>query len=135
MEDQFPDRLRQHPGERFAAPQHPFDLAAAAARLRHEAQPGKPGHRQLSLYKAGPTSVSLFLFDPGAGLPPHRTKGIVSIHVLKGRLRVVAEGQTHDLRAGHLLVMAAAVQHDVSAQDETEMLLTVSLDPAVPPAL
>ena len=46
MEDQNSGRRRQHPQERFAAPQHPYDLAAAAKALRQEAQAGEGGHRQ-----------------------------------------------------------------------------------------
>jgi quercetin dioxygenase-like cupin family protein len=130
MEDQNSGRRRQHPQERFAAPQHPYDLAEAAKALRQEAQAGEGGHRQQSLYKHGPTSVSLFAFDRLTRLAPHRTRGVVSIHLLRGHLRIMAEGKSHDLYSGHLLVLAPGVQHDVVAQEESEMLLTVHLDAA-----
>ncbi len=128
MESPKPERLRQHPAQRFAGPQHQFDLAAAAAKLRQEHEAGQAGHRQESLYKHGPTSVSLFLFGHLTRLPPHRAKGVVFIHVLKGHLRVNADGQVHDLRTGNLLVLSPGVEHDVVAQEETEMLLTVHLE-------
>jgi quercetin dioxygenase-like cupin family protein len=128
MSDQEPERLRQHPEQRFAAPQHPFDLAAVAAKLGQEAQAGEAGHRQTTLYKHGRTSVSLFLFGRLSRLSPHRAPGVVTIHVLDGHLRVTAEGQVHDLRAGNLLALAPGVQHDVVAQLESRMLLTVHLD-------
>jgi len=128
MADEKSERLRPHPDQRFAAPQHQFDLEAVAATLRQELRSGEAGHRQQSLYKHGPTSISLFHFDKLTRLPAHRAKGVVAIHVLKGHLRVMAEGQSHDLRAGNLLVLASGVLHDVVAQDESEMLLTVHLD-------
>ena len=127
MEVEKSDRLREHPDQRFAAPQHQFDLAAVAARLGQELEAGEAGHRQEMLYKNGPTSMSLFLFGHLSRLPPHRTKGVVIIQVLKGHLRVMAEGQSHDLRAGSVLILAKGIQHDVVAQQESEMLLTVSL--------
>lgn len=128
MEDQRPERLRQHPESRFAAPQHPFDLGEVAAKLKQEVQAGEAGHRQETLYKHGATSVSLFLFDHLTRLAPHRAKGVVTIHVLKGHLQVTAEGLAHDLGAGHLLVLAPGVEHDVVAREESQMLLTVHLD-------
>jgi quercetin dioxygenase-like cupin family protein len=111
-------------------------LGAVAAGLRREAGTGGAGHRQQSLYKLGPMSVSLFLFAPQARLAPHQTRGTVVIQVLKGRLLVTAEGEPHELGPGGLLVLAAGVRHDVAAPEESEMLLTVTLDPPrpVPPA-
>jgi quercetin dioxygenase-like cupin family protein len=127
MEDQQPERLREHPEPRFAAPQHSFDLDKVAARLNQELHAGEAGHRQEMLYKRGPTSVSLFLFGHLTRLAPHRAKGVVTIHVLKGHLQVMAEGQSHDLHAGHLLVLAPGIEHDVVAREESQMLLTVHL--------
>jgi quercetin dioxygenase-like cupin family protein len=128
MSDEDSNRLRSHPEQRFAAPQHRFDLSAVAARLRQEAQAGEAGHRQETLYKHGSTSVALFLFGHLTRLSPHHTKGVVTIHVLKGHVRVSAEGQVHDLHANQLLALAPGVQHDVVALQESEMLLTVNLD-------
>lgn len=132
MENQNPDRLRQHPEPRFAAPQHAFNLDEVAAELERELHAGEAGHRQQTLYKHGPTSVSLFLFGHLTRLAPHRAKGVVTIHVLSGHLQVTAEGQANDLRAGRLLVLAPGVEHDVVARQESRMLLTVHLSAAAP---
>ena len=128
MEDQKPGRLRQHPESRFAASRHSFDLDQVAARLQQELHAGEAGHRQQTLYKHGPTSVSLYLFGHLTRLASHRAKGVVTLHVLKGHLQVTAEGHAHDLHAGHLLVLAPGVEHDVVAPEESQMLLTVCLD-------
>jgi len=128
MEEQKPERLRQNPEPRFAAPQHAFNLEEVAARLKKELHAGEAGHRQETLYKRGPTSVSLFLFGHLTRLAPHRAKGVVTIHVLKGHLQVTAEGHANDLHAGHVLVLAPGVEHDVVAREESQMLLTVCLD-------
>lgn len=132
MEINDSHRLRQRPDERFAGPQHRFDLDAVAAHLHQEAGAGAAGHRQESLYKQGPTSIALFLFKAGSRLAPHRTNGTVLIHVVKGRLVVNAEGQVNDLGAGNILVLRANVQHEVQAPLESEMLLTVHLEPRPP---
>jgi quercetin dioxygenase-like cupin family protein len=127
MDEKNADRLRVPPEQRFAGPQHLYDLAAVAKRLREELESGESGHRQETLYKHGNTTVSLFLFGHLTRLAPHRAKGIVCIQVIRGHLRITAEGQSHDLRAGQLLVLGSGVEHDLVAPEESEMLLTVSL--------
>ena len=126
------DRTRTHPNERFAAPAQAFDLNAAAEELSREATAPHAGHRQKSLYRHGPASLSLFVFQPGAELREHRTNGTVFIQVLQGRLTVGAAGERHDLPAGRVLVLAPGVPHDLRAEELTRMLLTVSLQPATP---
>lgn len=122
------ERLRQHPRDRFLAPQHQYDLDEVARKLKQESDAGQAGHRQETLYKHGPTTVALYLFGHLTRLPPHRTKGVVAIHLLEGHLQVTAEGQVHDLHARQLLVLAPGVEHDVVARAESRMLLTVHLD-------
>lgn len=128
MSDQESERLRPHPTVRFAAPQHQYDLEEVASKLKQEINAGEAGHRQETLYKRGGVTVSLFVFEHLSHLPPHRAKGVVTIHVLKGHLQIIAEDQTHDLHSSNLLVLAPGVQHDVVARQETWMLLTVNLD-------
>ena len=123
------ERLREHPEPRFAAPQHAFDLEALAAQLRQEPQAGEEGHRQETLYKHGLTTVAFFVFGHLTRLPPHRTLGVVMMHVLKGYLQITAEGQVHDLHAGNLLLLASGVEHSLVAYEESHMLLTVNLHP------
>ena len=128
MEDQKPERLREHPESRFAGSQHAFDLEEVAARLKQELNAGEAGHRQETLYKLGPTSVSFFLFGHLSRLASHRAEGIVVIQVVKGHLEVIAEGRANPLRPGRLLVLAPGVEHDVVAREESEMLLTVHMN-------
>lgn len=128
MDPNDTERPRQRPEERFAGPQHRFDLNAVAAQLRQESRTGTTGHRQESLYKDGPTTLALFLFDAGARLAPHRTKGTVIIQAVKGRLTVTAQGIANELPAGSVLVLKPGVEHEVLAHEASEMLLTVQLD-------
>jgi quercetin dioxygenase-like cupin family protein len=123
------DRLRQHPEERFRAPLHLIDLNETAAALAAEPLAGQRNHRQETLYRHAPMTVALFLFEPGAELPPHLAEGVVSVHVLEGRLKMAVEGQEREISAGQILVLAPGVKHDVRAEERTRMLLTVCLQP------
>lgn len=122
------ERMRQHPRDRFHPPQLHIDLEKIAATLLAEPLPANRNHRQETLYRHGPLTVALFLFDRGAAMPQHVAEGVVTVQVLQGRLKMSAEGQTHDLPAGSLLVLAPGVKHDVHAIEPTRMLLTVCLE-------
>ena len=124
-------RLREHPERRFDPPQLPFDLEAVAARLLAEPLPANRRLRQETLYRHGPLTLALFLFEQGASLPQHVAEGVATVHVLQGRLKMETEGTAHDLPAGSLLVLAPGVRHDVQAIEPSRMLLTVCLDPVV----
>jgi len=119
-------RLRPHPEERFAA-QSCIDLGAVAARLRSEPSAGERGHRQETLYRHGGSTIALFAFDRFTHLAEHKANGTVSMHVLRGRLKITAAGQVHALGAGQMLVLAPGVPHAVAAEEESEMLVAIHL--------
>jgi quercetin dioxygenase-like cupin family protein len=122
------DRLRPHPEVRFAQPVQSIDLSAARAHLVAEAAAAPTRHRQTTLIRFGNTTVALFHFSQGSSLPEHLTHGTVTIHVLEGHLTVRAQGQSHALPAGQILVLAKDIKHDVHADQESFMLLTVHLE-------
>jgi quercetin dioxygenase-like cupin family protein len=129
MTDPTPNdaRLRPHPEARFAPEQIEIDLNATAARLRAEPKTGERGHRQQTVYHQPGITIALFLFDRFTHLASHRAKGMVNIHVLRGRLKITAEGQVHELAGGQMLVLAPGIEHAVAAEEESEMLLTIRL--------
>lgn len=120
-------RLREHPVSRFEGNVHFFDLNTAAQKLSDELHSATEGHRQIALYHYGSVTQVLFAFDEGGGLEKHSANGVVSIHVLNGRLAVNAEGEDHELQSGQVLMLAPGVRHDVRALEASNMLLTVHL--------
>ena len=124
-----PERLRQHPDQRFESAVHQLDLSTSAGALLAEPLPPNRKHRQETLYRRGPVTVALFIFERGASLPQHLAEGVVTVQVLSGRIKMNTEERTHELSAGQMLVMAPGVKHDVQAEETTRMLLTVCLEP------
>ena len=120
-------RLRPHPEQRFTPPQVEIDLHTLEARLLAEPQTGEGGHRQETLYKNGGLTIALFLFERFTGLAEHSAAGTVNMHVLRGRLKITAEDQVHELRTGQMLVLAPGLRHSVAAEEESAMLVTVRL--------
>jgi quercetin dioxygenase-like cupin family protein len=124
------DRLREHPEDRLAAPLQLVDLADAGARLRGEPHGSVSGHRQIAVFRHGPVTLLLFRFEPDGLLPEHRAEGVVTIHLLSGRLVVIADDDPHQLEPGQLLGLAPGVVHSVRATAASEMLLTIHQTPS-----
>ncbi len=127
-----PERLRTAPSARFAGEAHRFDLHRALQDLRAETHPARDGHRQVTIFQHTPVTYVLFAFDAGGTLGKHSTGGLVTIHVLEGRVIVQAEGVPHDLSVGQLLILRPDVPHDVRAEERSAMLLTVHMLPDTP---
>jgi quercetin dioxygenase-like cupin family protein len=126
--DALPERLRPPPSERFAGPSHVFALHEQLASLRAEKAPTRDGHRQMTLFQRPPVTQVLFAFEEGGRMPSHQADGLVTIHVLEGRLTVQAEGQAHHLTPGGMLILRPGVPHDVQAVQASAMLLTVHME-------
>jgi len=123
------ERLRPRPGERLSGPAVLLDLPESARALCAEPHPSKQGHRQVSLIHRGPLRLVLFTLEPGGRLAEHRAPGHVVIHCLRGQIEVEAAGALERLGTNQALVLDPGVPHAVKALTESEMLLTISLDP------
>lgn len=69
--------------------------------------------------------VVLFTFDTGQVLTEHTAAMPVLLSVVDGRLRVVADGQTHELVPGGLLHLDTRVPHSVEALAPSRLVLTM----------
>ena len=120
-------RERRDPDDRFAGDEHLFDLAASARDLRSEAQEARHGHRQVTLVHDDGITVVLFDFEADGQLVSHSADGLVMIQVIDGTIDVATPTARHSMAAGSLLVLAAGVQHDVTAHEPSQVVLTVHL--------
>ncbi len=116
---------RVPPRGRFALDVLQFDLKAEATVLAHEQHASQLGHRQVALYKCDQVTAALFRFDKGGFLRQHKANGTVLIQVIEGALSLMVAGEKHKLCVGGLLVLAPEVMHDVHAEEQSVMLLTV----------
>ena len=122
-------RLRPPPENRFAQPSLLVNLDAVAATLRAEPNAGERGHRQATVYKHGNTTVALFVFDRFSHLQSHVAQGEVTMHVLKGWVKITADSTEYELKAGEMLAVAPGVRHAIKAEEESQVLVTVHLEP------
>lgn len=101
-----------------------FDLTAEIHRLHGETT-WSTGHNARTLIKYDDLRVVLTTLQACARVPPHKTEGRLSIHVLSGHLQVKASERTFRLRPGGLLALDAGVLHDIEALEESAFLLTL----------
>lgn len=125
-----PGPVRRPPRQRFAGNEHLFDLTAEATHLRGEPGGAYDGHRQITLFRGGGIAIVLFDFEAGGWLKDHAADGFVTVQVLHGEIVMTTSEKEHRMPAGSLLVLAPGIRHDVQAVTESQMLLSVRLDPA-----
>jgi quercetin dioxygenase-like cupin family protein len=121
-------RLRPHPDDRFRNSATLVNLRSVAAALRSERNAGEGGHRQETVFKHGNLTVALFVLDRFSHLPEHVAKGLVSMHVLTGSMKITADGVERELKAGEMLMLTSGVRHALKAEEESEVLVSIYLD-------
>ena len=120
-------RKRVAPTNRLAAPHILLDGIGIAAGLRREDAgfESSAGRHQMTVFRRGPVTMIVFAFDSGGTLPEHSAYGLVTIHALGGALTVRTCDCDYALTAGMTAVLAPGVPHSVTAEESSEMLLTV----------
>lgn len=117
-------RRRPDAGE-MAAPLLQFDLASELEQLRGEPE-WSSGQNAKTLVKHDDLRVVLIALRAGARIPDHQTDGRISIHTVRGHVRVRVQDQVRDLPMGTLLALDQALAHDVEALEDSAILLTIA---------
>jgi quercetin dioxygenase-like cupin family protein len=68
---------------------------------------------------------TLLAMTSGTTLSEHENPGEATVHVLRGRVRLTADGQAWDGRTGDLIVVPAK-RHALEALEDSAILLTVA---------
>ena len=78
------------------------------------------------LLKTGDLRLLLMSLKKGARLREHHADARTSVHVLSGAVRLLTEGKTLELGAGHVTTLEASVPHSVEALESSALLLTMA---------
>jgi quercetin dioxygenase-like cupin family protein len=85
------------------------------------------GRSSETLVKYDEFRIVLVQMKPRSYMSHHRAEGPISIHVIRGSLRVHLPGvRTEDLKPGELLTLDRYLEHDVEAVEESAFLLTIA---------
>ena len=115
---------RPHP-QPMAAPFLEFDLTRELEQLHREPE-WTTGQNAKTLVKYDDFRIVLTALRAHARIPGHRNEGRISIHTVRGHIRMRALGRTFDLPAGSLLALDQGLPHDVEALEDSAFLLTIA---------
>lgn len=105
-------------------PVHHLDLDRAAGELLSEL-PSKR-RRSRNLARESGVSAVLMAMEAGDSVMEHSADGVVLIQMLRGRTMVSVGGDSFDLRQGGLLMFQPGVSHDLRAEEQSVLLLTIT---------
>ena len=123
------EKAEARPDRPAAGPLLYFSMEEHVNRLKQE-QAWVSGNRNaITLVKEPSLRVVLTIMGKGAKLHEHQAAGPFTFHLLSGLVRFRATGSTLELAPGALVVLEAAIPHEVEALEESAFLLTL-LSPA-----
>ena len=114
--------LHPHPAAELPV----IDVGAAGDRMREQASWRVHGHAAATLVREDDLRIVLLELRRGAHLQEHRTTARVSVHVLRGRVHLTAGERRVTLAAGQLVVLDHDVAHDVDAEVDSSLLVTIA---------
>jgi quercetin dioxygenase-like cupin family protein len=102
-----------------------FDLAKEMMDSERK-KPWQNGHTARTLFKKADFRMVLISMEKGCILKEHHADGTISVQVLKGSIRFIAQGATHTLRENSIVTLGASIKHQVEALEDAAFLLTIS---------
>lgn len=117
-------RRRPHPRP-MDSPFLEFDLTRELEQLDREPR-GTSDQNAKTLVKYDDLRIVLIALRANARMPDHLAEGRISVHTLRGHIRIRALQRTFDLRAGSLLALDRDLPHDVEALEDSALLLTIA---------
>jgi quercetin dioxygenase-like cupin family protein len=117
--------LTRLPG--LAGPLLQIDLERELQQLRREnSWQRETGRSSKTLAKYPDFRIVLILMKSGTRMRQQRAEERISIQLLKGQVSIHLTDRKVNISAGQLLVLDCGVLHDVEAQEESALLLTIS---------
>lgn len=103
---------------------HYLDLDVEADRLVREL----PGRRRQTknLARESGVSVLLMAMEAGDALQEHSADGVVTVQGLRGYAVLSVSEESFELRPGRVMVFQPGVRHDIRAEEQSVVLLTIT---------
>ncbi|MGH2632555.1 MAG: cupin domain-containing protein [Tepidiformaceae bacterium] len=106
------------------APAHLIDIEAEADRLLQALASG--GRQAQNIAREGGVSLVLMAIEGGDSVREHSTPGATTVTAIRGHIVVTGGGQAMDLRPGQLVLFQPGVRHDLRAEEQSVVLLTIT---------
>ena len=83
-----------------------------------------------ALIKTDRLEVLRLVLPAGKEIAEHRAPGEITVQCLEGAIEFEVHGATRELRAGHMLYVAAREPHALKAIEDSSVLVTIQLKDA-----
>jgi quercetin dioxygenase-like cupin family protein len=110
----------------LTGPMLTFDLESQLAELRKDEAYRRSGRAGRTLAKSGRLRLTLVAMAAGNEIGTHQADSPMALHVLQGHLRFRADGEDHEMRSGEVLFFGPGDAHDIRAEEESALLITIS---------
>jgi len=102
-----------------------FDLGEQIDQLQKEPY-WQSGRNSKTIVHHADFRVVVTAIQANTTIHEHRTAGRLAVQILRGHLRMHADGKEFDLPAGRILVVDQAVPYDMHAVEDSAFLLTIA---------
>jgi quercetin dioxygenase-like cupin family protein len=120
------DEWQARPDRPVEVPLLHVRLAEQLERLTQEPTWRERGRNAITLTKEPGLRLVLMVLGQGTKISEHQAAGPLTLHVLSGSVIFRRHGSADTLGAGELIVLEAAIDHEVEALEESAVLLTLT---------
>lgn len=122
------DATPQRPeGERVLnAPLTEIDINDIIEKIKAESTWSESDRNSMTIHKSDNLVLVLIGLRSGAEMKPHKAGGILTLQVLDGKIDFIAEQNKTILKKGSMLVLHENIFHNVIAQEESFLLLSIA---------
>ena len=130
MENKSNDATPQRPdGERILdAPIVKMNLYEFIEQIKNETTWKDSDRNSVTIFKSTTMRIVLLGLHENAELKPHKANGVISVHVLEGKINFVTEQLTSLIEKGQMIALHENITHSVLALTETFFLLTLAMN-------
>lgn len=100
-----------------------FELGSESKQLTI---PSGSAHSARTLAKLDAIRLTLMKLSANATIREHQVAHQVSLQTVSGHVVVHVEGQPVEMPAGHVIVLARGIAHEIAASEDSVVLITVS---------
>jgi quercetin dioxygenase-like cupin family protein len=109
----------------LSRPEAQFDLREEIEKIKQTATWRETGHNAKELVKYADLRIALIVLKPWKRIEGHKADARISMHTVYGRIKLHMPDETAQLGAGQLLTLERGVVHDIEAEEESAILLTI----------
>jgi quercetin dioxygenase-like cupin family protein len=120
------DEWQARPDRPVEMPLLHLRLSEQVERLKEESTWRERGRNAITLTKEPGLRLVLMVLGKGTKISEHQAAGPLTLHVLSGSVTFRTRDRADTLGAGELIVLEAAIDHEVEALQESVVLLTLA---------